>query len=230
MEIFHFIFRLGVVFAIYGFIWGIIDLIFLMLNGTRKRSVAEFYILKAIKYIFLVNVTLLVCLKGEFDDLNTLSQVVIAGIILVMYFVGKFQNNQNKQVLFRVMANGMNRSVGQFNFNAEISVILLALAAYIGLWFMPELATNAISIWFQESIFGIEKTPLIGFIFQVIGFFFLLNIIFKMVNGILYILTGQRPSNTNGPIDPFGNDSNQSNTVIEDEYVDFEEVDETDDK
>ena len=61
MNLLDFIFRLGVVFAIYGFLWGIFELGILMLSAGRKRTLSEIYFIKAIKYIFLADVTFLFC-------------------------------------------------------------------------------------------------------------------------------------------------------------------------
>ncbi len=57
--------------------------------------------------------------------------------------------------------------------------------------FFPQYATNPLSLWFHESIINIEDTPVFGFIFKVVGFFFLVSLIMKMVSGITFILSGQ---------------------------------------
>jgi hypothetical protein len=62
---------------------------------------------------------------------------------------------------------------------------------FIGFWFFPDFAANPVSIWFHESIVDIEDTPIFGFIFQVVGFFFLLSLIFKMSGAFGYLLSGQ---------------------------------------
>ena len=103
MEIFDFIFRLGVVFAIYGFLWGIFDLAFMLLSAGRPRSVAETYILKAVKYFFLVDVAFLFCFDDKDLKLIVVNQVVIAGIVLLTYFIGKFKKSQNKSALFSLI-------------------------------------------------------------------------------------------------------------------------------
>lgn len=191
MELLNFIFRLGVVFAIYGFIWMLIELGLTLLSGGRERQLGEFYIIKAVKYFFLVNVTFLICANGTFRDFNTTSQLVFGTIVLLMYFIGRLQNSQNRQLLFQVAANGVLRNRSKFNFKAEVGVIVFALTMFILFWLFPSYANNPVSLWFEDSILNIEDTPIFGFIFKVIGFFFLLGILFRMVNSFMYLLSGK---------------------------------------
>ena len=213
----NFIFRLGVVFAIFGFLWGMIDIGLRLLTSGRQRTLVETYLIKAIKYLFLADVTFLFCL----GDLNThfivSYQVVLAGIILLTYFVGKLQNSQNRVALIQMMGRGIPQMPKpQFNLKAEIGVIAAALALFVILWFFPFLATNAVSRWFHESILSIENAVFFGFIFKIIGFFFILNMIFKMVGGITFLLNGGKtPGPANGIED---NDYNDK------DFDDYEEV------
>lgn len=213
---FNFIFRLGVVFAIFGFLWGMIDILLRLLTASRKRTLVETYLIKSVKYLFLVTVTFLFCL----GDLNTHMivsyQVVLAGIVLLMYFIGKLQNSQNRVAIFQTMGRGIPKSpLFMFNLKAEIGVILGALALFVILWFYPSLATNGVSRWFHGSILSIEDAVIFGFIFKVIGFFFILNMIVKMIGGITFLLNGGKKT---APSNGIENDSDN------DDFVDYEEV------
>lgn len=213
----NFIFRLGVVFAIFGFLWGMIDIGLRLLTSGRQRTLLETYLIKAIKYLFLADVTFLFSL----GDLNThfivSYQVVLSGIILLTYFVGKLQNSQNRVAFIQMMGRGIPQiPKPQFNLKAEIGVIAAALALFVILWFFPFLATNAVSRWFHESILSIEDAVFFGFIFKIIGFFFILNMIFKMVGGITFLLNGGKAP---GPAD--GNEDNDYNDK---DFSDYEEV------
>ncbi|PHR37165.1 MAG: hypothetical protein COA38_00300 [Fluviicola sp.] len=216
VEMFDFIFRLGVVFAIFGFLWGIIDIGLRLLTARRQRTLVETYLIKTVKYLFLVDVTFLFCL----GDLNThiiiSYQVILAGIILLTYFVGKLQNSQNRVAIFQMMGRGLpKKPMFLFNLKAEIGVIAGALGLFAILWFYPSIATNGVSRWFHESILSIEDAVFFGFIFKVIGFFFILNMIFKMIGGITFLLNGgKKPDQKNG----IGDDSDNDN------FVDYEEV------
>lgn len=213
----NFIFRLGVVFAIFGFLWGMIDIGLRLLTSGKQRTLTEAYILKAVKYLFLVDVTFLFCLGDLNKHLIVSSQVVIAGLVLLMYFVGKLQNSQNRVAIFKMMGRGLPQvPQPQFNLKAEVGVIAGALILFAIFWFYPWLATNGASRWFHESILSIEKAFFFGFIFKVIGFFFILSMIFKMINGFTFLLSGGKPSR---PSDTRNNNTN------EDDFDDYEEID-----
>lgn len=216
MSLLDFIFRLGVMFAIYGFLWGLIEIAFWMLSGGRQRSIPQVYLIKAIKYFFLVDVTFLFCFDGLSTKMVVLNQVVFAGIILLTYFIGKLQKNQNRSMLFKFAGRGLPKQMSTFNMRLEVIIIALSLLIFAGFWFYPELSRNPISIWFKESIINIEDTPVFGFIFKVIGFFFLLNLIFKMAGALGFLLNGGKTPG--GPRDP--RDDNQNDGG----FVEYEEV------
>ena len=62
MELINLIFRLGVVFAIFAFIWFFISLgLKLLTGGIGRKALGEIYLIKGLQYFFLVNVTFLIC-------------------------------------------------------------------------------------------------------------------------------------------------------------------------
>lgn len=222
MELLEFIFRLGVVFAIFGFLWGLLEIAYRILSSGRQRTVGEVYLVRSIKYLFLVDVTFLFCIDGDVSKMNYMNQLILAGIILLTYFTGKLQNNQNRNQMFKVFTNArmqMPKQLTLFNLRAEILVIVLAIAAFIGLNFAPELAANPISLWFYESIINIEDTPVFGFIFKVIGFFFLLSMIAKMLNAMAFLLNGGK-----APRGPFDEINEGGRNTDNDDFDDWEEV------
>ena len=184
MEIIELTFQLGVFFAIYGFIWFFVDLGFMLLNGGKPRSLVETYFFKGIQYVFLVNVIFLFSI-----DMNS-GSIALANLfpiifIMALYFIGKFQKSQNNVLMLSRM--GIATSTSKFNSKYEITIIILSLLVFIGFIFRPDIANNVVAFWFKESILDIESTAIIGFIFKVIGFFFLMSILFKTVNSFQYI-------------------------------------------
>jgi hypothetical protein len=225
VDILDFIFRLGVVFAIYGFLWGLMDIALRLLTGGRQRSLGEIYVLKAIKYFLLVDVTFLFCIDENQVHLVVMNQVIIAGIVLLTYFLGKLKNSQNRTAVFQMMRAGQAPNVPKagFNLKAEIGLIVASLIFFILFWFFPEIASNAVSRWFHESILNIEDTPIFGFIFKIIGFFFLVSLIFKMINALTFLLNGGKLPGSNGrDNNGLGGGSQQKN---DDQFADYEEVD-----
>lgn len=216
MEILNIIFRLGVVFAIFGFIWGFFQLIYNILRGRKTQKIGETYLVKAIKYFFLVDVTFLFTMASNEINVN---QLIITCLVLVAYFVGKLQNQQKKMMMFQMVSNGMRQDLNKFNLKAEIGVIVFAVLFFVGFIFFPEYAKNPISIWFHQNILDIEKAAILGFIFKVIGFFFLVNIIMKMINAFTLLLSGA-PIVHSSASTTFQNEKPKR----EDEFDDYEEV------
>ncbi len=217
MEILNIIFRLGVVFAIFGFIWGIFQLVYFILRGRGNRTEGETYLIKALKYFFLVEVTFIFTLKEGMININ---QMIITCLVLLAYFVGKLQNQQKKRMLFQMVMNGEQQTKNSsFNLKAEIGVIVFAIAFFITFMFFPDLANNPLSNWFRLNILGIEKTPIIGFIFKIIGFIFLVNIISKMANAVMFLITGKIRTEPNSDVYNNSKESKDKN-----DFDDYEEV------
>lgn len=217
MELLNFIFRLGVVFAIFGFLFGLFEIGLTLLNTGRRKTMMEEYVIKLIKYLFLVDVTFLFCMDLSGEEISQYN-LVVTTLVLLTYFIGKLQNKQQQQAMFNMMGNSMIQPFSNFNLKAEIGVISVAIALFIFFVFMPELASNPASLWFHESILNIEDTPVFGFIFKVIGFFFLLSMIFKMINAFTYLISGRAFIQARSGI------GKMTDKKKDDDFDDFEEI------
>lgn len=215
MDLLNFIFNLGVLFAIYGFLWGLIEIGIWLLAGGQPRNLIQTYIIKAVKYFFLVDVTFLFCVNNDGSSMVEINQVILAGTVLLTYFIGKLQKNQNKTMFVKMMGSNIPAMQRNFSLKLEIMVISLSIGFFALFWFYPEFSMNPISNWFRDSIINIEDTPVFGFIFKVIGFFFLMSLILKMFNAFNFLLTGGRT-----PQNP-GNHFDQKD---DDGFDDFEEL------
>lgn len=225
MNLFNFIFQLGVLFAVYGFIWGIFEFGYSLLIAGRKRSIMEAYVIKAVKYIFLVDVVFLFCMKQDEKAYSSYT-FIIAGLVILMYFVGKLQRKQNQQMMIRFMNNeGMKQLNTNFNLLAEITVIVLSLLFFTLLFFFPGYANMPVSLWFYDSIQGITNTPVIGFIFKVIGFFFLTSMILKMINGFGMLISGRPFVQVNSSFRQFRDTVDEDQKENDDsDFDDYEEM------
>jgi hypothetical protein len=101
------------------------------------------------------------------------------GLILMLYLLGKFQKQQ-EQLQF---LGAFQMPVQQRPYSKNLEILLLVLAAFTftGLYFFPYLSENGISHWFESNIRSLEKAFLLGFIFQVLGFFFVLSVFFRLL-------------------------------------------------
>ena len=189
-----------------------------MLIGGRKRTLGEIYLIKTVKYLFLVNVTFLFCLE-QLDEpgfqVNYLS-LAPSFIILMVYFLGKLQQKEQRIQLMTNFTQGLNDV--PFHRNWEIGLLVVSAMAFVGFVFFPQYSENGISRWFQRSILDIENMVLIGFIFKVIGFFFLTGLFVKMLNALNFIISGKPMVNVRTSM---GTKKNPS----DDSFDDFEEID-----
>lgn len=213
MQLLDFIFRMGVLFAIYGFLWGLIEIVITLLRAGSQRTIGEVYLLKAIKYFFLVDVTFLFCSVGINSKMVVVDQGIVAGIVLLTYFIGKLQQKQNQMRIFQMGINQMPMVQNLFNLKAEMIVIAIAMVMFGAFWFYPAIAYNPLSQWFHDSIMNIEDTPVFGFIFKVIGFFFMISMIFKVVNAFTFLISGAA-----------GSMNNTSGGRSDDDFDDYEEI------
>jgi hypothetical protein len=216
MDLLNFIFRLGVLFAIYGFIWALIELGLGILSMGSNRTPLGVYLFRAIKYVVLVDVTVLFCYNLENNQIQ-LYNLGVAGLVLLTYFIGKLQNRQQQAVFLNAFGSGMPNIKNNFNIQAELAVIGLSFGFFVFLIFYPHYSNNPLSAWFHESILNIEDTPIFGFIFKIIGFFFLLNLLFKMLNGFVFLISGK-------PIFSKASRFGKPNKDNSDDFDDFEEI------
>ena len=216
MELISLLFRLGVLFAIYGFIWFFIDAFIRLLTSGRKRNKIEYYLIKSAKYLFLVNVLVLFCLNKTKTEITFINIAPTLSIFCI-YLIGRLQNDERKSMIqLSFFGKQTNNSDAKSNFNRrnEIVLIIGALIAFVVLVFNADYAKNNIAEWFYTSIIDIEETAIIGYIFKFIGVIFLISMIFKMIGAISYILNG-------GPmIDVKSRIKNKK----DDEFDDYEEV------
>jgi hypothetical protein len=219
MQIIELIFKIGVLLAIYGFIWFFINLLISLLSGGRKKSIGEVYFSKGVKSVFLVNVLFLYGMDSSQNGIDWFN-MIISGLILLLYFIGQMQKDQ-KQAAMMDRFSGMLSVVSKTRFNrkAEIIVVSVAFVIYASLFFFPEFAKNPIALWFYEQVTGLEKTPIIGFIFKLIGFFFLLGILLKITNGIMFLISGKPFMNVSGSFKA-GNSRKEN----DDEFDNYEEI------
>ncbi len=215
MDLLNLIFRLGVLFAIYGFLWFFIELGLTFLRASRPKTIVENYLIKSVKYLFLVNVTFLFCLDLNQNNVSFYNAMPSA-IVLVTYFIGKLQRQQQQLQLFGQI-NAQIPQRNDFNLKTEIVLIIASIALFIGFLFFPQYASNNIANWFKSSILDIESTVIIGFIFKIIGFFFLLGMILKMINAINYIISGK-------PVVDIKTNFQSKSNKDEDKFDDFEEI------
>jgi hypothetical protein len=212
MEFISLVFRLGVVLAIFSFIWGLLRLGLTILRGGRPLSYPVALALKTVQYLIIADITILFCKESD----SPLLDLILSGMILLMYFIGKVQNMQTRFMIVQVQNRNFRQQQYKPKMNLEFTVIALSMALFVFLALRPEFAVNPISSWFYSNIIEIEKTPIFGFIFKVVGFFFTISILFRMIAAFTVLLSGQ------GFQKP--DDRNRDDNDDIDKFDDYEEI------
>jgi hypothetical protein len=220
MDLLKFAFLMGVMFAVFGFLWGFVRLAITFLRPKQiEKNMIEEYSVKFLQYFFLIDVTFLFCLHQNNTEYILPYELYTGALILVLYFVGKLQNRQKRSTLFKTsLGENMKFLTPMFNLKAEIGVILFGMGMFAFFIFYPQYAHNPISNWFYDTILGIEEAPVIGFVFKIVGFFIMLSIVNKLLNGIFYLVSGKPLVTTSMHV---GGDKKEDDPT---KFDDFEEL------
>ena len=144
MEFISLVFRLGVVLAIFSFIWGILRFLLTILRGGLPLSYPFKIGLKTIQYFLIAELTILFCIEQNDGDLQ---RIILTGLILLMYFIGKVQNMQFKMMMIQIQGRGM-QTPEKPNMSLEFGIVLLAMSLFTFLALYPDYAYNGVSKWF----------------------------------------------------------------------------------
>lgn len=231
MNVLRFIFGLGIAFSIFSFIWGFIMLLINSIRGNAGRAKqVQDYALRIIKYFLLVSVTANYIFKYQAGDDQTLSwaYMLLGTMVMVFYLMGKLQ----KRMLFSQLSKHpvLARFTVTIDPLVERYLLIGSVVYFIICLQLPDMVNNGVVNWFTTSIAAIYDAPIIGWIFSVIAFFFLVNILFRGANVIGSLVTGQplnRPS-----VGGFGQFQQGSNPFEqfrekqreEEGFVDYEDV------
>lgn len=218
MEFISLIFRLGVILAIFSFIWGILKFGFVLLRGGVPMSYPLNLAFKTLQYLLIADVAIIFC---ENNPKGNLSTSIITGLILLMYFIGKVQNMQFRAMM-SIQIQGRNLTEGpKPKMGLEFGIVALAMAVFGFLLWNPAFAENAISNWFYRNIIDIEDTPIFGFIFKIVGFFFTIGMLIRMFNALSMIFSGRAFGRNQDDNDQ---NQNRNNSRQDNHFDDYEEV------
>lgn len=235
MEILEFIFILGINFSIFGFIWGLMMLVIRMFrNPAAPPNQALDYTLRIVRYFLLVSVTANYITRFESGDLSTnagMTNLIVGALVMALYLLGKLQNRAvlsqlANNPLFARLASSVDPKIERF-------LLLGSVVWFVVCIIYPYLVDNSLVNWFNDSIISIYETPVIGWIFRIIAFFFLINILLRAANVIGRLLNGQSLTESNVKTNfkythtEFGSQSRQEDS---DGFTDYEDITDEEEK
>ena len=218
MDFLNDLLRIGVIIAIFRFIWFFIQMLMFLLVQGRNGTVHH-YFMRGLKYFFLGQVLPLFCVRNtENLELHT-GSLIITALVFILYLVGKMQQQQRRMVRFQFMSGNQMQNQQAYHFGAEIGILLIGVASIVFFSLYPEFNQNKISMWFYEQILSLEKASIIGWIFKLVGFFFVISIIQQFVYSVMQLAGLGKRNNDDPP-----NDSSSNTDSSDDGFVDYEEV------
>jgi hypothetical protein len=189
-----------------------------LLRGGVPMSYPLSLAFKTVQYLLIADVAIIFCTNNPNGNLST---SITTGLILLMYFIGKVQNMQFKammsiQIQGRALTEGVKPKMA-----LEFGIVALAMAVFGFLLWKPEFAENAISSWFYKNIIDIEDTPIFGFIFKVVGFFFTIGMLLRMFYALSMIFSGRAFGRNRDNDD---RPQSENNNRQDNHFDDYEEV------
>ena len=249
------LYNLSIVFVIFNLVWGIIvTLPKAFITGFNTNDQLNHF-LSALKFLLLSNLTFsksLQCIQENSMSVFELTLInIIGGIVLSLYIIGKL--NKKKSILNFASNMGLK---GKFNINSDNSKTLkyenhiagIAIVFFTACIAFPALGEiinkNPLNIWFYNTIEGLYQAPILKGIFGISGVFFMVSIFQKgiaAIKDLMMNLTGKKPKEmAKNPLEeifknvnntPFSESKENEKIDLEDDlYVDFEEMDEKENK
>ena len=188
MNAFTLIFKLGVLFSAFAFLWFWIKLlIYALLPSTFVNQVR--YFLQLMHSLFL-GVLVLKFVVKEQGSLRFDFLMIISLVTFFLYLLRNIRSSQNPvQVRFY---NNLYPSIKMRN-DWEWVVACITLIITIFWIFFPIALESRITNWFYTQTNSLIEVPVLGWIFKIAGFFFLLGTLLRFIIAIRWMLFGGAP-------------------------------------
>jgi hypothetical protein len=187
MNVLSHIFHLGVLFSAFAFIWFWLQLLLMMFLPEGIRMQLR-YLLQLLQSLFL-GVLVLKFVAKEEGSLAVNSTLVLSLITYFLYLLRNLRSERNA-MQFQLYTN-LYKKVKMKN-EWELAVALISISITI-LWvFFPVALDSVVTQWFYEQTHDLIQIPIIGWIFKLAGFFFLLATLIRFLAAITWMLRGPK--------------------------------------
>jgi hypothetical protein len=204
MNILTHIFHLGVLFSAFAFLWFWIQLL-LVLILPEQYKIPIRYFLQLLQSLFLGVLVLKFVYKNE-GNLQFGGMLILSLITYFLYLLRNLRSTKHS-IQFKVYSN-LYKNLKMKN-DWEWAVALISLTITIFWVFYPVALDSVVTNWFYRETHELINVAIIGWIFKIAGFFFLIGTLFRFITALAWMFNG---SQKNKP-----NPGNQ-------EYDDFEEL------
>ncbi len=187
MKALSLIFQLGVLFSAFAFIWFWLQLLIMIILPENIRTQFR-YFLQLLQSLFL-GVLVLKFVANVEGSLTVNSMLILSLITYFLYLLRNIRSEQNA-VQVQLYTN-LYKKVKMKN-EWELAVALISISITI-LWvFFPVALDSVVTQWFYEQTQDLIDIPIIGWIFKLAGFFFLLATLVRFLAAITWMLRGPK--------------------------------------
>jgi hypothetical protein len=213
----EYIFRIGIIYIVFSFIWAFFLLLYNMMTGFNTGSVWQTFIMKTVKMYFLISIVAIFTISYMHNPKYSGPFIATVGLLtLYSYMVGRLQQKRMIIQINNRMGNMSNAPV--VDMRMESLLIIAGLIYFTLCLYNTSLPVNAANLWFSKAVDDIYSTPVIGWIISFFGIIFLLFTLLKAAMFTVVLLnriTGGKQNNNNDGNNPGGNDGYTDYEVME---------------
>ncbi|MFM7664225.1 MAG: hypothetical protein ACKO68_06830 [Bacteroidota bacterium] len=192
MKVLELLFQLGILFSAFAFLWFWIQLLIVFLVPTSIRLQLR-YFLQLLHSLFL-GALVLKFLQMENPPLGLNAML---GIVMLTYFLYLIRNIRSRDAMMRVevYANFVEKLKTKNEWEWTLAFISVGISL---LWVVyPSALDSAATLWFYEQTKYLMGIPVLGWIFKIFGFFFVIGTLIRFLSAVLWLLSPRPKTRTN---------------------------------
>lgn len=119
------------------------------------------------------------------------------GIVMLTYFLYLIRNIRSRDAMMRVevYANFVEKLKTKNEWEWTLAFISVGISL---LWVVyPSALDSAATLWFYEQTKSLMGIPVLGWIFKIFGFFFVIGTLIRFLSAVLWLLSPRPNTRTN---------------------------------
>ncbi len=213
MELFEFIFYLGVINIVFSAIWKILATIFSsILKDIGIDKDITFFVFKTIGYYILVSITALITVRhmtGTYS-LASVAYAITGTFVIYATIASNLERNR-----WRAVMNFERKRIRVMRYDGYL--LMACILLFISTLINPAISDFKLQEWILDSIDSIFNVPLLKYIIGFFAFFYMINIIFrgiKATDEVLAVLFNRKQKKASG----------ETQSTDDGGFADYEEI------
>ncbi|MBM3165198.1 MAG: hypothetical protein FJZ80_07040 [Bacteroidetes bacterium] len=184
MKTLQLLFQLGILFSAFAFLWFWIQLLLVLVIPQSIRFQMR-YFLQLLHSLFLGSLVLKF-LQMENPPLGFNS---ILALGMLTYFLYLIRNIRSRNAMMRVEIYATFYEKLKTKNEWEWTLALISLGVTL-LWVLyPTALDSTTNLWFYEKTKYLTDIPVLGWIFKIFGFFFVLGTLIRFLSAVLWLIS-----------------------------------------